>query len=160
FLDNTKLHFVLIDFVDDQYQIQARQYDGTTGLASRVVRRDRTADREYVSRLVLSLVDRDFGLVGTVGSKEAGGRVRVDLKAGGMGGELGRWVKKGEVFAVAEISRIGTGLRSRREDWMLLRVEEEPRDGACVCRLFHRFGKPLVGGPSVLGYRCLKLGTS
>ena len=41
YLSNTKIHFVLIDFVQGQYEISAREYDGTTGLASPVVRQVR-----------------------------------------------------------------------------------------------------------------------
>ena len=49
-LDGRKLHFVFIDFVGGRYRLQARQYDGTTGLRSPLVRRDQTAERGLVAR--------------------------------------------------------------------------------------------------------------
>ena len=55
-----KIHFVLIDFVHGQYEISARQYDGTTGLASPVVRQAQTGDRLLVAREAALLVYRDF----------------------------------------------------------------------------------------------------
>ena len=37
-----KTHFVLVDFVDGRYEIQARQHDGLTGMSSPLVRKDQT----------------------------------------------------------------------------------------------------------------------
>src|SRR5262245_61668887 len=54
-----KTHFVNIDYVDGQYEIEARQYDGLTGMASPTVRRERTADRQFVARAVTLMLDRD-----------------------------------------------------------------------------------------------------
>src|SRR5438132_6683022 len=68
FITGTKLHFVLIDYVDGRYEIQARQYDGVAGLASPVVRRppQPITDRLLVARSAALLVSEDFGVVGTV----------------------------------------------------------------------------------------------
>jgi hypothetical protein len=165
-LSDTKVHFVLIDFANGRYQIQARQYDGLTGLASPVVRRSQTTDRQLVAREAALLVDKDFGLVGTVADDTRavpakGDRVDVVLKGGKLGVPLDHWVKKDEVFAVAQIvSQGGRRQRSFRVPWTLLRVAEEPKDGLCRCRVFFRHQNPLPSGATVLGYRCLKLGTS
>jgi hypothetical protein len=148
-----KTHFVLIDYSGVHYEIQARQHDGLTGRAGRVVRRDRTRDRDFVAKAAALLVARDFGMVGTVlGPADAQGHVRVELKAGGLG-SLARWVRKGQVF---EIVPAGS---TAALDWALLRVEEPPaetaRDGLCLCRLWHRYK---LGG--IAGARCLLLGTT
>jgi hypothetical protein len=79
-LSDTKTHFVLIDFVDGRYEIQARQHDGFTGLAS-PVRHSSTADRQLVARSATLLIDQDFGLAGTLEQVE-NGRVTVKLKGG------------------------------------------------------------------------------
>jgi hypothetical protein len=155
-----KTHFVLIDFSGSYYEIQARQQDGLTGQASPVVRRDRTLDRDFVARSAALLVDRDFGLVGTVVGP-AGGTAeqelfKVELRGAGLDVPLDRWVKKGEVFAVAPAPP-GNG-RVDALSFALLQVQELPkadsRDGVCICRFFHRHK---VG--SIAGYRCLKLAT-
>jgi hypothetical protein len=150
-----KTHFVLIDFSGVHYEIQARQYDGTTGRASPVVRRDRTRDRDFVAKAAALLIKQDFGLLGTVVSGPEGPQklVKVELRGGGRG-DLSRWVRKDEVFALS----LPGGGSSAALRLALLQVTEPPNeenhDGLCVCRFFHRFKVP-----SIVGYRCIKLGT-
>src|SRR5262249_6536562 len=60
-----KTQLVRIDFVDGQYQVQARQLDGQTNLAS-PWRHERTPDRVLVARLVGKLIAQDFGIIGTI----------------------------------------------------------------------------------------------
>ena len=45
-LNGVKTHFLRIDFANGQYELQARQFDGSTGLAS-AVQSDRTADLRW-----------------------------------------------------------------------------------------------------------------
>ncbi len=158
-LGTDKIHFVLIDFADGDYEIQTRQYDELSGLPSPVVRRRRTAERLLVARTAALMVDQDFGLVGTF--DRDGDKVQVTLKGGGLGVPLEHWVKKGEVFAVALIVDQGsTGQRSVRAPWTLLQVLENPQNGVCSCQLWARFAPPFPEVPGVVGYRCLKLGTA
>src|SRR5205823_3034440 len=70
------------------------------------------------------------------------------------------WLKKGDVFAIAQISEGGAGRRSSRERDALLQVTDDPQDGICLCQLWHRYEDPLPTGPGIKGYRCLKLGTT
>jgi hypothetical protein len=148
-----KTHFVNVDFVDGQYEIQARQYDGLTGLPSPAVRRERTPDRQFVARTAALLVDRDFGLVGTLADGGDGKTVRVTFKGGGLKVPLDRWVKKGDIFGLVQVSSDG---RSTRVPWTVLQAEAAPgEDGTCTCKLFPPQHRPLAGA----GYRCLKLGT-
>jgi hypothetical protein len=153
--EDRKTHFVLIDFSGVHYEIQARQYDGTTGRASPVVRRDRTRDRDFVSKAAALLIKQDFGFLGTVVSGPEGPQkiVKVELRGGGRG-NLARWVQKDDVFALA----LPGGGSSAALRWAVLQVTEPPseenRDGLCVCRFFHRYKVS-----SIAGYRCIKLGT-
>ncbi|HEX5272320.1 MAG TPA: hypothetical protein VFW33_17605, partial [Gemmataceae bacterium] len=148
-----KTHFVSVDYADGQYEIQARQYDGLTGLASPAVRRELTPDRQFVARTAALLVDRDFGLVGTLLDGGDGRAVRVAFKGGGLKVPLDRWVKKGDVFGLVQVSADG---RTTRLPWSLLQAEAPPgEDGTCSCKLFPAQQRPLSGA----GYRCLKLGT-
>jgi hypothetical protein len=158
-VSEVKTHFVLIDFVDGQYEIQLRQHDGLTGQASPTVRRERLDDRQFVARRVGQLIGEDFGPVGTVTDKGDGKTVQVTLKGSALGTPLGNWVKPGEVFALVQISQSGGALRAYHVPWALLQVKEEPKDGVCTCPLFHRHPRPLDGGAGVLGYRCLMLST-
>jgi hypothetical protein len=153
-----KTHFVLIDFSGTYYEIQARQHDGLTGQASPVVRRDRTRDRDFVARAASLLVDRDFGMVGTVVGAAPGPAdqetFKVELHGGAPGVPLERWVKKDDVFAVVPVPP-GSGA-VQALSFALLQVVETSRDGACVCRFYHRIKN--VG--NIVGYRCLKLATT
>jgi hypothetical protein len=155
-----KTHIVLIDFTDDQYEIQARQHDGLTGLLSPVVRRLRIDDRQLVARTAALLVDRDFGAVGTVTKRIDPQTMEVTLKASRLKGDLGHWVKKGEIFAIAAIAiPPGKPAKGFRVEWALLQVSEEPQSGVCTCKLFHRLQNPMPETGAIRGYRCLKLGT-
>jgi hypothetical protein len=155
-----KTHFVLIDFKNGEYEIQAGQHDGLTGLASPVARRARTPDRQFVAHMAALMIDRDFGLVGTLEPNARGPDVQVILKAGGLGIPMSRWLKKEHVFAIAQIKKVGGSQRSFRVPWALLKVVEEPKEGVCRCQLFNRYQDALEKGPAVLGYRCIKLGTT
>ncbi len=159
-ISSQKTHFVLIDFRDGQYEIQAGQHDGFTGLASPMTRSAQTPDREFVARTAALLLERDFGLVGTLEAGAKGAEVKVILKASGLGIPMDRWIKENDVFAIAQIKKAGGGLRSTRVPWALLKVVDVSKDGVCRCQLFNRFKDPLEKSPAVLGYRCLKLGTT
>ncbi len=153
--NDQKTHFVLIDFTGVHYEIQARQYDGAIGRASPVVRNDHTRDRDFVAKAAALLIKQDFGVLGTVQTEPEGPKeqVKIELRGGGRG-DMTRWVKKDDVFALAPPD----GGTLAELNWSLLQVEqapaEEAHDGVCVCRFFHRFKVR-----SIAGYRCIKLGT-
>jgi tetratricopeptide (TPR) repeat protein len=159
-LSPLKTHFVLIDYADGQYRIRARQQDGATGLASPVIRSVATSERNLVARTAARLVDQDFGLNGTV-VRVQGKDIEVAIKGGALGVPLGRWIRRGEVFAIARLTKEGGKQRSERVLWALLQVADEPSKGICRCRLYDRFEGETVNEnqPGVLGYRCLKLTT-
>jgi hypothetical protein len=159
-ISSVKTTFILVDFVDGQYEIRAGQHDGLTGLSSPVSRNARTPDREIVARTASLLVQRDFGMVGTLDPKPGSSETKVILKASNLGVPLDKWIKKDDVFALAQIKKVGNEFRSSRVPWALLKVLEPPKDGICRCQIFSRFRDPLEKGPSILGYRCLKLGTT
>jgi hypothetical protein len=140
-----------------------------------VVRTARTDGRNFVARLAGQLVKQDFGAIGTFDPPPAGQElVRVRLKSAALGGQIERWVKKGDVFAVVQV-RQGRGRPARampdgkpvagpqvgkRIDGLLLQATEGPKNGTIMCRIFQRFGGevlPVRG--AILGYRCVKLGT-
>lgn len=158
-LADERTHFVLIDYVDGRYELQARQHDGATGLSSPVVRKERTTDRQQVARMAAQLVDRDFGLVGTVveGAKD---EARLAIQGGRRGEDLGRWLKKGDILAVVRLQAEGGRVRAAPMPWAVLQALEAPREGQCRCRYFSRFKQDrLASAPGVVGYRCLQLAT-
>src|SRR5206468_3837969 len=54
-LSKVKTHFVLLDFADGRYRLQARQHDGWTGMASPVTRRAEVAEPRLVARTAARL---------------------------------------------------------------------------------------------------------
>jgi hypothetical protein len=150
-----KDHFVLVDYAGGDYVVQARQHDGMTGLPSPVVRRDRTRDRAFVARTAALLVVRDLGILGTVTSgPDAKRNVVVQLRGGGLGVPMGRWVKVGDVFALVQVP--ASGAAGQVVPWSYLQVQAAPRDGTCQCRLITRY--PQLS--RLVGLRCVKLGTT
>jgi hypothetical protein len=159
-LSSLKMHFVLVSMVDDRYEIQARQFDGMTGLASPVVRRELISDRDLVVRTASVLIGLDFGAIGTIAPSLSGSDVTVSLQAGKLGSLLS-WVRKGDVFAIAQIRKLhDESLRSVRVPDAVVQALEDPREDILRCRLFHRFEEPLAAGPGVIEYRCIRLGTT
>jgi hypothetical protein len=159
-VDDIKTHFVLLDYAEGHYRLQARQHDGLSGLASPVIRRDQTAERHLVARTAARLVDRDFGLSATVVGV-TGDEVNVVIRGGELGVPLGRWLRPGDVFAVARVTEQGGKRRGARLEATLLRVHGEPQDNTCRCKLFHRRTRDtLRPEPGVLGYRGLSLTTT
>jgi tetratricopeptide (TPR) repeat protein len=160
-VSDTKSHFVVIDFVGGQYEIQARQHDGLTGQASPVIRRERTSDRQFVARTIALLIDRDFGLVGTVAKKVDDQTVELALKGAGLGVPLDHWVKKGDIFNLVQILKTGGRERAVPVRNAALQVQENPdKEGKIKCRLFNRFLNPLAMQPGSIGFRCVRLGTT
>lgn len=158
-LTEERTHFVLVDYANGHYELRTRVHDGMTGLNSPVVRTERSHDRQQVSRLAALLVDRDFGLAGTVIERDKD-QARLALQGGKRGVDLGRWLKKGDVFAVVRLHGEGGKARATPMHWAVLQALEPPRDGTCRCRFFHRFQQDhLEPAAGLLGYRAFQLAT-
>jgi tetratricopeptide (TPR) repeat protein len=156
-----KRHFVEVSYANGQYVVQARQLDGSTGLASPVIREDRTADRPFVSRLITRLIDQDFGAVGTVVRKE-NDRVWLRLRGSAVpGADVARWVPKGSVFTVARVD--GDPPRGRPVEAALLQSVGEPKGGEVECQFYYRYRDaqkrdPIHAAPGAT-FRAIRLGT-
>src|SRR5262245_61057824 len=109
-LTGVKTHFLKIGYQDGQYHLESRQHDGFTGLASPVVRKQSVRAPELVGRTAGLMIDRDFGLAGTIEAIPGkADEVKVTVRGGQITGEdkslpYTRFVKEGDVFAVAELS--------------------------------------------------------
>jgi hypothetical protein len=151
-LEEQQVHFVLLNYAAGTYQLEARGHDGSTGQASPLVRQAQTCDRSEVATLAARLVEHDFAPVGTVSG--SGKEVKLLLKGGDA---LGRWVKKGDVFAVSRIVQEGGRTRGLRIPWALLEVSETPREGSCRCHYWHRYREDDLRPAGDVSYRAVKL---
>jgi hypothetical protein len=171
---DTKTHFVLIDLINNKYEVRARQFDGPTGMPSPVVRTARTPDRAFVARTAGLLIEQDFGFTATFDSWPGAGVkappregppapeiVRLKFLGAAEGVPLSQWVKPNDVFAVVHMYR-----GNRAPDVMqgaLVQIQDGPRDddpeAPCTGRLYSRYlAENIREGPDHDGYRCVKLG--
>ena len=159
-LGGFKTHFLRVDFVNGQYELQTRQVDGSTGWVS-PWRRERTADRAYVSRLAGKMIGQDFGLIGTLSGR--GGTVQVQFKGAGLGGPLDRWVHKGNVFALFQVMPKNSQgkIRAGVVPDSVIHIVESPKNGASAAQVVFR-GKenPTSRAGATGGFRCVKLSTN
>jgi hypothetical protein len=156
-IQDRKWHLVLVSWHEGQYEVQARQVDGSTGLVS-PLRRGRTSDRLWVSRLAGLLVAQDFGIVGTLGTKTADQRDRLYLKAAGLGAGPAVKVQPGDVFALAEL-RGRDGQRQGVRLPYTLFVVESVEDGECRGRIHPPARALQAGDARLVTIRALKLTT-
>ncbi|HEV3144147.1 MAG TPA: hypothetical protein VGZ47_09710 [Gemmataceae bacterium] len=154
-----KTHFLRIDFVNGQYELQSRQIDGATGVTS-PLRRDHTSDRVVIVRLASRMIGEDFGIIGTVEGQ--GDNVRVRFKAGELDVPLDQWVHRGDIFALVQVSP-PTGPadktpRAKRLPDTLVQLLDDPKKGTCPARVVYRGIKnPLASPGRAAGFRCVKL---
>jgi hypothetical protein len=170
-----------VDYRDGAYHLEARLYDGFSGLTAPPVRRQAVRAPELVGRAAGLLVGRDFGPVGTVEPVEGNADAATIRFRAGTAGPLDRLVKVGDVFAVSRVTRTtrpappavrtATGklvapppgsvpppalAAAPRED-TYLRVTAPPKDGVAPCAVFSKYQTPFP--KDAAGYRCLKLAT-
>jgi tetratricopeptide (TPR) repeat protein len=182
-LTGAKTHFLRVEYRDGKFYLEARQYDGFTGLSSPLVRTQSVRAAELVGRAAGLMLDRDFGAVGTVdpipGRTD---RVKVLFRSSGLA-PVTDLVKVGDVFAVAAVRKTNRpapppvrtatgklvapppgsvpppGLTSAPRDFTLLRVVDVDPAGAYQCTVLTRYQTALPTAGGVIGYRCMKLGT-
>ncbi len=181
-LGGVKTHVLRVEVRDGAFHLEARQHDGFTGLASPAVRRQVVRAPELVGRVAGLLLDRDFGVEGTVEPDPArADEATVRFRAGALG-PLARHVAVGDVFAVAAVRRLNrppaapvrtaTGrvvapaadpppafAASPRAHTFLVALAA-PADGAVRCKVVTHFQTALPVGGGFEGYRALKLATT
>lgn len=160
-ITGAKVHLVRLRYEDGEYLLESRQVDGDTGIVS-PLRRQRTSDRLWVSRLAALMIGQDFGLTAEV-VESTEQTVVFQLRAANLGQAESIQVRDNEVFALSRILRAGSGLQGRREEYALLFVTGvNPATGRCTGRLFTRYKQPLKKDPrdrATAGFRAIKLGT-
>jgi hypothetical protein len=171
-----KTHFVHIDYADGTYHLQARQHDGSTGFVTPVIRKNKTQDRAFVSRLAGLMIGQDFGIVASFDPPKGNDTFSMQFRGSGLNVEFEKWVKKGDVFAIMQIRQIqskptkGTGKEpakapppvtvGARMDGILIQTSDDPKGGTCSSSIYYRYEDPLPVRGSVLGYRSIKIGTT
>ena len=180
-LTGAKTHFLKLEYRDGQFHMEARQYDGFTGLSSPLVRARSVRAPDQIGRAAGLLLDRDFGLTGTVElDPNAPDAARVLVRGAALG-PIGGLVQPGDVFAVAAVRKTNRpapapvrtatgkivapppgaeppGYTSAPRPFVLLKVTDVGPD-AVRCSVLPGEARALPLGGGVVGYRCMKLGT-
>jgi tetratricopeptide (TPR) repeat protein len=174
-LTGVKTHFIHLDYRDAQYELKARQHDGSVGYSTPQIRKGQTRDRGFVFRLASLMIAEDFGLVGTIEPPRLGESLaRVAFRGGQLNADLGPWVRKGDIFAVVQISEFSYRIPAKKEtktpakdvtkivggrmEGLLFQLASDPKDGAGGFTMFSRFEDPMPMRGKILGYRCIRLG--
>jgi hypothetical protein len=129
------------------------------------------------------MLDRDFGLVGTVEPIAARpDEVKVLLRGSALG-PVNTLVQNGDVFAISAVRKTNRpapapvrtatgkivapppgstpppGLTATPRDFTLLKVTDVAPDGTLRCTVLTRYQTAMPTSGGVIGYRCMKLGT-
>jgi tetratricopeptide (TPR) repeat protein len=127
------------------------------------------------------MVDRDFGLAGTVEPIAGKPEEAVIRIRGGLVGPPEKFVRVGDVFMVSQVrktnqappkqERTATGrligspvaapaaFTADVKTFTLLRVTDPPKDGAVRCKVLTRWQNAFSITGATVGYRCMKLAT-
>src|SRR5262249_43186078 len=115
-----KTHFLLLRFASDRYELQSRQHDGSTGLCTGAVRRVEVMQPGQVARVAAELVERDFGVVGTVIPDSVRDRdVEVAIQGAALGVPMKRWIQPGDMLSVVRVTGDKDRPRFTRMEWVL-----------------------------------------
>jgi hypothetical protein len=157
-LEPTKTCFVLIDYVNDQYEVQVRQHDGSTGVNSPLREPEKVSDRQFVGRAAALLLARDFGAVGTITGQTPNDsrQVQVTFVGGDQEGPLENWVKKNDILALVRVDPNSPIRPGTLIPHVLFQVQMDPVKGVATCLLLAQEGQDIP----LQGTRCIKLGTT
>ena len=179
-LTGVKTHFLKLAADGGAIKLQARQHDGSTGLALPVLRVKETRDPQTVNRLAGLLLARDFGPTATVEVPDAeADTVKVRFRGGALPG-LDRHLKIGDVLVVSEVyeqrrpdppqltsrtrPKVAETLPplhvARPREYTLLRLESMPENGVARCRVLTRFSTAFNIARTLLGVRAMKVATT
>jgi hypothetical protein len=177
-LTGLKTHFVRLSATGGTLRVEARQHDGSSGLALPVVRSKETRDPQTLNRLVGLVLGNDFGPVATVEVPEKESEyVKVRFRGGSLAG-FDRQVKVGDILIVGEIFEQkrpdNPNLNSRTtrneptspplligkpREYTLLRIESLGTAGQASCRVLTRFQNAFSITRTRVGVRAMKIST-
>lgn len=157
-INPTKVHLVRLFYVDGEYEVQSRQVDGDTSNVS-VLRRSRTTDRQWVTRLAALQLAQDFGQVGEV-IEVNNQTLRIKLRAFGLGVPETIRIVLGETMALTQIRRGSNSYTSTKIDETLAYITNvNAVKGEVTARLYTRLQNPLAKDRQTVAFRAIKLGT-
>jgi tetratricopeptide (TPR) repeat protein len=157
-INPTKVHLIRLFYVDGEYEVQSRQVDGDTSTVS-VLRKSRTTDRQWITRLAALQVALDFGQVGEV-TEVNGQTLKIRMRAHGLGVPETIRLVQGETMALCKVRRTATGYTSTKLDETIAFITNvDAVKGEVTARLYTRFENILAKDRQTVAFRAIKLGT-
>lgn len=158
-INPTKVHLIRLFYVDGEYEVQSRQVDGDTSTVS-VLRKSRTTDRQWITRLAALQVALDFGQVGEVTEQIGEQTLKIRLRAHGLGVPETIRLVQGETMALCKVRRTSTGYTSTKIDETIAFITNvDAVKGEVTARLYTRFENVLARDRQTVAFRAIKLGT-
>lgn len=154
-----KIQLVRLFYVDGEYEVQTRQVDGDTSIVS-VLRKARTTDRQWITRLAALQIAQDFGQVGEI-VEVHNQTLRIKMRAGGLGIPETIRMVQGEAMAIAQIRRTSESYTAIRLPETIAYVTNvDAGKGLVTARLYSgRLENPLSRDKQTIAFRTIKLGT-
>ncbi|MFT3878690.1 MAG: hypothetical protein QM703_03405 [Gemmatales bacterium] len=157
-INTTKVHLVRLIYVDGEYEVQSRQVDGDTSFVS-PLRKAKTTDRQWITRLAAMQLAQDFGQVGEI-VEVNGQTLRIKLRSAGLGVPETIRMVQGEVMALAQVRRTTSSYSaSRLEQTLAYITNVDAVKGEVTARLYTRLQNALAKDRQTVGFRVIKLGT-
>lgn len=153
-----KVHLVRLFYLEGEYEVQSRQVDGETATVS-TLRKSRTTDRHWVTRLGALQVAQDFGHVGEVMDVN-NLTLRIQMQAAGLGVPETIRMVQGEVMALVQVRRSANGYTALRLPETLAYITNvDAVKGLVTARLYSRLSNTLSKDRQTVAFRAIKLGT-
>ncbi|HQR06623.1 MAG TPA: hypothetical protein PLN21_07360 [Gemmatales bacterium] len=157
-INSTKVHLVRLFYADGEYEVQSRQVDGDTSFVS-PLRKAKTTDRQWITRLAALQLAQDFGQVGEIMDVN-GQTLRIKLRSAGLGVPETIRMVQGEVMAVTSIRRTASNyVASRLPETLAYITNVDAVKGEVTARLYTRLQNALTKDRQTVGFRTIKLGT-
>ncbi|HMP15399.1 MAG TPA: hypothetical protein PKD72_00115 [Gemmatales bacterium] len=153
-----KVHLVRLFYLDGEYEVQSRQVDGDTSVVS-LLRRSRTTDRQWVTRLAALQLAQDFGQVGEIIDVN-NQTLKIRLRGYGLGVPETIRITPGEAMAITQIKRTTNSYTSTKIDETIAFITNvDAIRGEVTARLYTRFENVLAKNRQTVAFRVIKLGT-
>lgn len=157
-INPNKVHLVRLAYLDGVYEVQSRQVDGDTAFVS-PLRKSKTTDRQWITRLAAMQVSQDFGQVGEIININ-NQTLRIKLRSAGLGVPETIRMTQGEVMAVTRISHTASSYISTRLNETLAYITNvDAVKGEVTARLYTRLENALTKDRNTVAFRVIKLGT-
>lgn len=158
-ITSNKIHLVRLFYSDGEYEVQSRQVDGDTSIIT-PLRKSKTTDRQWITRLTALQLAQDFGHVGEI-VQVNNQTLKIKMRAAGLGVPETIRMVQGEAMALSVVRRASNNYVAYRLPETLAYITNvDAVKGEVTARLYYRGSQsPLTRDRQTVAFRAMKLGT-